>query len=165
MQQLLPRIWQLLFLKAWQKSKAKVLNLPNFHRFFQFLTSLDQTILRWWSCKSSVICSRCFRRTYLRRLLPTMQTFLSLHRSLYHWAHLSTSRSGSLRFGCSTTFPRHLTRHLTRHRHLAASVSTHGPLQRARSQPMKHSSWRRQMGWDRNSNSDYDLQLETGWNQ
>lgn len=61
-------------------------------------------------------------------------------------------------------FPRHLTRH-SRHRHLAASVSTHGPLQRALSQPMKHSSWRRQMGWDRNSNSDYDLQLETGWSQ
>lgn len=83
-----------------------------FSSIFQFLTSLDQTILRvWWSCKSSVICSRCFRRTYLRRLLPTMQTFLSLHRSLYHWAHLSTSRSGSLRFGCSTTF--HVTWHVT----------------------------------------------------
>lgn len=49
MQQLLPRIWQLLKESLTVKRRFWIFL---FSSIFQFLTSLDQTILRWWSCKS-----------------------------------------------------------------------------------------------------------------
>ncbi len=137
-----------------------------FHRFFN---SLHLWIKLFWECGEVVrvqwygwygdmftMFSQC--RTYLRCLLPTMQTFLSLHRSRYHWAHLSTSRSGlwdSLSL-CNDLPDVTGTQWLPSLRTNVCSGYSVSQWSTA----VDGGKWLRQ-----NSNFDHDLQLETGWSQ